>query len=60
MNGYPSFYPRIALVAPSPGGYLGVFKGQNKSVLISAEAIMQETIIMSLIEGINTHMSVQM
>ena len=22
MNGYPSFYPRIALVAPSPGGYL--------------------------------------
>ena len=19
MNGYPSFYPRIALVAPSPG-----------------------------------------
>ena len=22
MNGYPSFYPRIALVAPSPGGIL--------------------------------------
>ena len=21
MNGYPSFYPRIALVAPSPGWY---------------------------------------
>ena len=21
VNGYPSFYPRIALVAPSPGGY---------------------------------------
>ena len=21
MNGYPSFYPRTALVAPSPGGY---------------------------------------
>ena len=20
VNGYPSFYPRIALVAPSPGG----------------------------------------
>ena len=22
MNGYPIFYPRIALVAPSPGDYL--------------------------------------
>ena len=23
VNGYPSFYPRIALVAPSPGRYKG-------------------------------------
>ena len=22
VNGYPSFYPRIALVAPSPGGLM--------------------------------------
>ena len=28
VNGYPSFYPRIALVAPSPG--LGIEPPQNK------------------------------
>ena len=30
MNGYPSFYPRIALVAPSPGLQADCVDGRKK------------------------------
>ena len=30
VNGYPSFYPRIALVAPSPGGHFGSDVTENQ------------------------------
>ena len=33
MNGYPSFYPRIALVAPSPGGRQAIIS-TNAGILL--------------------------
>ena len=36
MNGYPSFYPRIALVAPSPGKKLGVEQQLCEDWLLTA------------------------
>ena len=37
MNGYPSFYPRIALVAPSPEDHKLLLDTRNNTGLLANE-----------------------
>ena len=60
MNGYPSFYPRIALVAPSPGKLLKNLEPSIKIMLVKQMATIGElltTATANVFHDILTHWS---